>query len=278
MAETPWPSGPVEAPRACRIVDVLDEDAEPERRIRSFFLPGPLACRPGQFIQVWLPGVDEKPFSISYQEPSKTGFTVEKVGAFTERLFEKRPGDFVGIRGPYGNGFDLGDYRSIAIVSGGCGCAPTAPLAERAHRQGLAVTYLIGARSRERLIFRDRMEGQGIRTPVATDDGSVGHHGLVTDVLLQVLDREPIEAVFGCGPERMLKRVFDICRHVGLPCQLSLERYMKCAIGVCGSCALDGTGWLVCKDGPVFSDKQLACVTEFGAYRRNAAGRAVPLS
>lgn len=266
-----------EAPTARPIAEVRDEDNGQEATIRTFFVNLDMSARPGQFVQVWLPGVDEKPFSVSYREPGRIGFTAAKVGPYTDALFQCGPGDLLGLRGPYGNGFDLGDAERIVIVSGGCGCAPTALLAEEAKGLGLDVTYVIGARTRELVIFRDRMAAQGITTLVATDDGSEGFEGFPTDLLVQILEQEPIDAVFGCGPEIMLKRVFDICVQSCLPCQLSLERYMKCAIGVCGSCALDGTGWLVCRDGPVFDEQQLAQVREFGAYRRDPAGRVVLL-
>ena len=254
-----------------------DEDRCDEPQIRTFLAELDLAARPGQFIQVWLPGVDEKPFSISCQEPGRIGFTAARVGPFTEKLFQCSPGDLLGVRGPYGNGFDLGSAKRITIVNGGCGCAATALLAEEAKRQGISVTYVIGARTRDLIIFDDRMRAQGITTLIATDDGTEGFHGFPTDLLAQMLDAEPVDKVFGCGPEIMLKGVFEICVQSRVPCQLSLERYMKCAIGVCGSCALDGTGWLVCRDGPVFGDQQLAQVKEFGAYRRDAAGRVVAL-
>jgi len=270
------PAG-IEAPEAVEISEVRDEDQSADHQIRTFFFERSLGARPGQFVQVWIPGVDEKPLSISYQTDDRAGFTVAKVGPFTERLFECQPGDLIGVRGPYGNSFDIGQDGHIVIVSGGCGCAPTALLAEEANRRGLDVTYAIGARTSELLIFEDRMKGQGIETLVATDDGTAGVHGFPTDILVELLSRSTVDRVYGCGPEVMLKRVFKICQEADRPCQLSLERYMKCAIGVCGACALDGTGWLVCKDGPVFDEKQLAQVTEFGAYRRDAAGRVVAL-
>ena len=266
-----------EVPEAVDIAEVRDEDQSADHQIRTFFFDRHLGALPGQFVQVWLPGVDEKPLSISYQTDDRAGFTVAKVGPFTERLFECQPGDLIGVRGPYGNSFDIGHEGRIVIVSGGCGCAPTALLAEEAKRRGLDVTYVIGARTRDLLIFEDRMMGQGIETVVATDDGTAGVHGFPTDILAGLLTQTSVDRVYGCGPEVMLKKVFDICQETDVPCQLSLERYMKCAIGVCGACALDGTGWLVCKDGPVFDEKELAQVTEFGAYRRDAAGRVVAL-
>jgi len=271
-------AGSAELPRGVSIAEVRDEDRSREPQLRTFFFDLDLDVRPGQFVQLWLPGVDEKPFSVSYAAADRIGVTVAKVGPFTARLFECKPGDWVGLRGPYGNGFDLAAAQRIAIVNGGCGCAPTAPLAEQAQRAGLDVAYIMGARTGDLLIFQDRMEALGVRTLVCTDDGSVGPRAFPTDLLAELFVGQAVDLVFGCGPEPMLKATFDLCQHHGKPCQLSLERYMKCAIGVCGACALDGTGWLVCRDGPVFTAEQLAQVTEFGRYRRDASGAKVALA
>ncbi len=275
MTHTLAASHQLEVPRVAKIVETRDEDSQRPAQIRTFLVGMDMAVRPGQFVQVWLPRVNEKPFSVSYLEPGLVGFTAAKVGPFTEALFERNAGDLIGLRGPYGNGFDLRDAQRVVIVSGGCGCAPTALLAEQAHREGREVTYIIGARTSDLLLFVDRMSRQGIRVRVATDDGSAGTRGFATDLLMDETERGPIDLVAGCGPEIMLKRVHDICRRRSIACQLSLERYMKCAIGVCGACALDGTGWLVCKDGPVFTGEQLEQVVEFGRYHRDAAGRVI---
>ncbi|MBM4079101.1 MAG: dihydroorotate dehydrogenase electron transfer subunit [Planctomycetes bacterium] len=260
-------------PTVLPIAKVVDEAKD----LRTFLFHHALDARPGQFLHVWLPGVDEKPFSISYQEPDRFGFTVMKVGPFTTRLFELKAGDKLGIRGPYGNGFSLNGEKTVAIVSGGCGCAPVAPLAELAHQRGVKVCFVTGARSRDSLLFVRRMGLAGVETLIATDDGTYGAKGFVTDLFASLVKLRDFDKVYACGPERMLWRMFEICEARKLPCELSLERYMKCAFGVCGSCALDGTGWLVCKDGPVFSGDQLRRVPEFGQYRRDATGKVVSL-
>jgi len=109
----------------------------------------------------------------------------------------------------------------------------------------------------------------------ATDDGSFGHKGFCTECLLETLSSQKIDMVYCCGPEVMMKKVLDICREKGIPAEMSLERYMKCGFGVCGSCCLEGTGWRVCRDGPVFTSEQLSKVTGFGREKRDAAGRRV---
>ena len=110
---------------------------------------------------------------------------------------------------------------------------------------------------------------------MATDDGTAGHAGLVTELAAQLADRKPNPAVYSCGPEPMLVSLHRLCREKDLAGQFSLERYMKCGFGICGQCALDG--FLVCQDGPVLNVEQLSDVRDFGRTRRSATGRRLPI-
>jgi dihydroorotate dehydrogenase electron transfer subunit len=105
---------------------------------------------------------------------------------------------------------------------------------------------------------------------ITTDDGSLGIRGFTTDALKGLLKEESFDCVYTCGPEMMMKKVFGLCKEFGVECQASLERYMKCGIGVCGQCCIDGLR--VCKDGPVFSSEQLRKLDEFGVFERNKSG------
>jgi dihydroorotate dehydrogenase electron transfer subunit len=107
---------------------------------------------------------------------------------------------------------------------------------------------------------------------VSTDDGSKGYKGFASELTKDILDKEPIDAVFTCGPEVMMKTLLGYCRNIHF--QASLERYMKCAIGICGQCCI-GKGLRVCQDGPIFDKKTLQQVEDFGIYRRDAAGRKI---
>jgi dihydroorotate dehydrogenase electron transfer subunit len=191
--------------------------------------------------------------------------TVQKVGPATSALFELGKGDSIGIRGPLGKGF----YRKsghILLVAGGVGAAPLAPLAEKARSEGIKVTTLLGAKTKEELVFRKRFEKAG-DVLIATDDGSEGIHGYVT----QLIDNnESYSQIYCCGPEIMMKKVLDIVPPS--KAQFSLHRYIKCGIGICGACCVDGLR--VCMDGPVFSGDVLKN-TEFGIYRRNGCGERV---
>ncbi len=111
---------------------------------------------------------------------------------------------------------------------------------------------------------------------VSTDDGSVGHKGYNTEVLDQLLEASAdslIDKVFACGPEMMLKSVLTVSQKHDVPCQLSLERYMKCGFGICGNCVMDPTGMRLCTEGPVVSGEICSKLTEFGKYHRDNVGK-----
>ena len=174
----------------------------------------------------------------------------------------------MGYRGPFGRGYSVAKESPVLLVCGGCGVAPLYFLAKEARKRKLEVWAAIGAKTASELAFEGRFEDLGCRVLVSTDDGSRGMKGLVTEAILDVLGE--VKAIYGCGPEPMLKVLASLCRERGIPGQVSLERYMKCGFGVCGQCALDGK--LVCLDGPVFSVGELEGVRDFGRVRRDAAG------
>lgn len=234
---------------------------------RTFTFTYPLRAKPGQFIMLWLPGIDQKPFSVSRQDETTFDITVAKIGRATTALFEKTKGDRVGIAGPYGRGFHLKSRTSIILAGGGCGAAPLRFLGQEAVRQKCSVIFATGARSKRDVLFADVFKD----TRVTTDNGSLGDRGFVTDKLSELLE-DRADKVYVCGPELMMKKAVDLCLTRRTACEASLERYMKCGLGVCGQCALDPLGLCVCQDGPVFSGNQLKKITEFGRYRRSKAG------
>jgi dihydroorotate dehydrogenase electron transfer subunit len=250
-------------------IDKIDDEA---RDIRSFWFGGDLKARPGQFVMMWIPGTGQKPFGISYQEKGRFALTVRKVGAFTEKLFGLKSGDRVGLQGPYGRPFS-GKGKRVALVGGGYGTAPLALLADVMSGKGKEVTLITGAATEDMLLYRKRFSGGRVKTVYATDDGSFGHKGFCTECLLEALKNDKIDYVYCCGPEKMMVKVFGICSERGIPAEFSLERYMKCGFGICGSCSLDGTGWRVCREGPVFTLDELRKVTEFGKHRRDCSGK-----
>ncbi len=244
-------------------------------RIKTFILDLETRAMPGQFGMFWIPGVDEKPMSLSYINGSM-GFTVLKMGPFSSKMHEVKEGDRIGVRGPMGRGFKLKGER-IILVGGGVGVAPLAPLAEKAADQGMEVTAIIGAMTAKELLFVDRIRNAGAEVWLATDDGTAGIKGFTTDVLRELLAGDTYDQCYTCGPEIMMVKVMDQTREKGIPTQVSLHRYFKCGVGLCGQCAMDDTGFRVCKEGPCFRDKDMEKTKEFGRYWRDATSRRIPL-
>jgi dihydroorotate dehydrogenase electron transfer subunit len=207
-----------------------------------------LQAEPGQFMMLWRPGVDEKPFSLVDVDP--VTLAIVRVGPFTERMQSVQPGDRLYLRGPLGHGFSLVGQRPL-LVAGGCGSAPLAYLSRRLRELGRPVSVALGARCASELLLQQRFHSQGVTVLACTEDGSCGERGLVTEAAGRALESGRYDRVYACGPSPMLERVEELCRIHGVPGELSWEAYMRCGIGVCGSCDR-GTGLLVCKDGPVF--------------------------
>lgn len=246
-------------------VKVLGNMKEAEN-IGTVKLDADIDARAGQFVMLWIPGVGEKPFALS-RIGRNPEITYEVRGKFTKALALLKKGDLVGIRGPYGNGWDLKGKR-IAVVAGGVGLAPLLPLIESGKEK---FTVIYGARNRDLLVFKKRLDKNKAEKIYTTDDGSFGKHCYACDALDGVLACGKFDLVLTCGPEPMAKKVVDVCLRKNLPCQVSLERYMKCGMGLCGSCAIDPSGLRVCRDGPVFTAAQLKG-SELGKYARDKAG------
>jgi dihydroorotate dehydrogenase electron transfer subunit len=179
-----------------------------------------------------------------------------------------REGDRIGVRGPYGKCF-IRKGRRVALIAGGIGAAPLAFLAEKS----IKPTTFLGAKSREQLLFSRRFKKAG-KLFLATEDGSSGYHGMVTDLLGSNLKK--FDQIYVCGPEQMILKVLKICRNLRIEkrVQALVERYIKCAYGICGSCDLGG--YKVCTDGPVFRG-DLLVRTELGRFRRESSGRLLSL-
>ncbi len=228
---------------------------------------------PGQFVMVWLPGDDELPMSLSYTEGRRKGVTIKAMGDSSRRCQRLAVGEKVGIRGPYGNRFDTG-VRNVLVVAGGSGAAVLAPAAEALRARGGSVTVALGATTASELLFRARFEAMGARTILATDDGSAGEHGFVTGPAERLLEEGGFDAVWTCGPEKMMRKVVDAARRRSVAVYGSMERHMKCALGLCDACALGP--YHVCVDGPVFTGDQLAEVADFAKFHRAPSGARVP--
>ena len=257
-----------EKPKMVKIKKIVQETP----RIKTYYLDYAMDAKPGQFAMAWLPGIDEKPFTLT-ASGKECAITVQCKGKFTEKMCELKEGSKIGIRGPYGNGFDFAKVKKACIVAGGCGAAPIALLAEQLKEQGAEISIILGANTGKNCLFKERLGKTTKSLYITTDDGSLGEKGFVTVILESLLKKEKFDSVFCCGPEPMIKAVFEICENAGTKCQLNLERYMRCGFGVCGACALGK--WLVCKDGPVFTGEQLRETTDFGKNAMLKSGKNV---
>lgn len=242
--------------------------------VRSIFFDKKISASPGQFVMVWIPGVDEKPFAVSHFSEGGFGITVASVGPFSSKLSGMKAGDKVGVRGPYGTGYNLGKgLKKIILVGGGYGLGPLALLAEQAKKKGIEIIFIAGARTKGKIIFEKRLEKIGIKLIITTDDGSYGMKGRTTDVLSDMLEKEKADKVFACGPEQMLKKVVEMCAENKVSGEISIERYMKCGFGLCGHCCVDPLGIRACVEGPVISIGTALQITEFGNYHRLKSGK-----
>jgi dihydroorotate dehydrogenase electron transfer subunit len=225
------------------------------RLITALDAGGPPHPRPGQFYMLataerWGGGADERPylpraFSHARAREGRLSFLLEEVGPGTERLAELEPGEGLHVVGPLGIGWRQAP-RPI-LVGGGIGVAPLLCLQDEL---GVEHPVLLGFRSASHAEAASLFGG---RVAVATDDGSVGRHGLVTDLLRERLDRDPAVAVFACGPPPMLEAVRALCADRGVPAQLALESGMACGFGACFGCVVPTKAGYVrlCVDGPV---------------------------
>ncbi len=220
---------------------------------RTIFFNRTIECAPGRFFMVWHPRAGEKPFTLSYPN----AFTLKHAGDFTGGLCELSPGDEIGIRGPLGKGYP--DLDRPALIGGGVGIAELRLLAFATREP----SFLLGGRTAEEILFYEEFKGLG-PVRVATEDGSLGHRGLITDLFPAEAEHYAV-----CGPERMMAACMP-----HLPPErtyYAIERYMKCAVGLCGQCSC--SGWRVCVDGPVFMGTEVARMTDFGRRRRAKSGR-----
>jgi dihydroorotate dehydrogenase electron transfer subunit len=241
------------------------------------------AIRPGQFVMLRLPHTTDpllgRPFALYdvVDGPGETPRAIDVVylvvGKMTGRLAELRAGDAVEVWGPLGNGFpSLDGHDEANLVAGGIGQTPFLAYGREllggrgyggdpSRRRVGTVRLYYGVRTAALAAGVDDFRTAGLEVHLASDDGSLGRRGFVTQLLA---DHVPTGPLVGCGPEPMLRALREYARDRGLPCWLSLETPMACGVGVCFSCVTKvrtPDGWdykRVCVDGPVFGAAQLA--------------------
>jgi len=201
-------------------------------------------AEPGQFVFAWIPRIGEKPFSIMNNNPLTLGI-LEK-GEFTKKINSLQKGDSFYVRGPYGRGVDVPQKSNIVLVGGGCGIVGLYPLAKRFSRKA-NVSVLLAAKDKKHIAYLNDFRKYG-KVLIATEDGSLGKKGLVTDLMD---DLKEGSYFFNCGPRAMINAVLNLELKVSNPDRVysSIDYMTRCGVGVCGSCA-DEKGRRTCVEGP----------------------------
>ncbi|HDD34123.1 MAG TPA: dihydroorotate dehydrogenase electron transfer subunit [Thermofilaceae archaeon] len=231
----------------------------------------------GQFFMVWLPRVGEVPISVARVRGDIVKLVVARKGRVTGYIHDNvNVGSRIFVRGPLGRGFRIMGGRAL-LVGGGYGVAPLLHLAESLRAEGIRTTAVLGFKTRRKALLLEEFREVVDKLIIATDDGTLGFRGLAPDFAFKELNRGGYDVVYTCGKERMMVKVVTEAVRRGLEVQASLERLVKCGIGICGSCALEPLGLRVCTDGPVFDGDVLVLLEDFGRWWRDMAGRRVPL-
>ena len=223
------------------------------------------SCKgPGQFVHIKCGQglLLRRPISVSTYQENEAGDTLSIVfevrGEGTQWLAERTEGEYLDVLGMAGNGFPIRPDQRCLLVGGGIGIPPMLGCAQ--HTQGKSVAIL-GGRSKDKIILTDEFEQVCTKVMVATDDGSLGHHGFVDALVRQELAEDAgYDYVLACGPKPMLRTVANAAEAYNIPCLVSMEERMGCGVGACLVCVCDmndGSRKHVCKDGPVFDSKEV---------------------
>ncbi len=223
---------------------------------------------PGQFLHIKVSNGSEpllrRPFGL-HSIKNMDGFEIlyRVVGKGTALLSEKKAGEELDVLGPLGNGFNIpaAEKETMVLIGGGAGIAPLFFLAQKAHnlRQ---IIVLIGGKTKDQILCEEEFKKLGVEVKIATEDGSYGHKGLVSDLLNALPHTQERLSIFACGPLLMEKEIAKFsCEH-NLPCQVSLESRMACGVGACLGCTVKVKGESptykrVCVEGPVFEAKEI---------------------
>lgn len=222
-----------------------------------------LRAVPGQFVQV---GISEgktllrRPLGIAEADTSTghVSLIYRVAGKGTLSLSQLQPGDSIKLLGPLGHGFNTKVQKPL-LVGGGMGLSPLLYCAQWFSNRQVEVDVLMGGRTAGELFWQQQFAGFASNIHQTTDDGSLGTKGFVTTVLPQLLADSDYDLVIACGPEIMMKNVYEVCKQKHVPCEVSLERRMGCGLGACLSCSIDTRSGRrkVCKDGPVFPAEEV---------------------
>lgn len=229
-------------------------------------------AQPGQFIHVLIPSgaglLLRRPFTIYTIDGHEITMLYQIIGEGTQRLSEMPKGASLQVLGPLGNMFDIENTsEQVILVGGGAGIASLMFLAVALRTRDIDTIGLVGAQHQGRLLSVNDLQAIGVTVHIATDDGSVGHHGFVTEILTDILCKNELHrpTVYACGPHAMLAAAAKITTEFEVSTQVAMENRMGCAMGVCLGCVcpvrIDGNRieyQRVCTEGPVFNATDIA--------------------
>jgi dihydroorotate dehydrogenase electron transfer subunit len=251
------------------VVQVIERLADTTYRLTLHAPQISAAAQPGQFVMIAcgtsFDPLLRRPFSI-HQAVAETGtlqLLFKVIGRGTKILSELRPGDLVSLLGPLGRGFHFTVDPPVGLIGGGMGIAPLLFLAKKIMQNATSTdscVVLLGARTAAEIWkLTPAFSELGCPVQTATDDGTLGHHGLISELLPPYLAR--LKKVYVCGPHPMMAVIAGLCREAAVPCEASLEAHMACGLGACLGCTIHGADSLykhVCKHGPVFNAEEVA--------------------
>ncbi|MGB9735666.1 MAG: dihydroorotate dehydrogenase electron transfer subunit [bacterium] len=216
--------------------------------------------QPGQFMMIQVSNSYDplllRPFSILDKHDDVYRFLIKIMGRGTKLISEFKVGRRLFLTGPFGNGFPFDIGSDSIVVAGGAGIASVFAFVQRLHKHHIPYELIYGAKTSDELVLLDMLKPYN--HTIVTDDGSMGYHGVVTDVLKKRINHK--HTIFACGPTPMLSAVKNIATRHGITCYLSLEARMACGFGVCLGCTIfdsNGKTRRVCKDGPVFRAEEV---------------------
>ena len=235
------------------------ENLEIAKNIHRLMVNADIEAHAGQFVQLKLPSNDftlRRPLGIASIDNGQLKMFYRVVGRGTEFLSTLKAGDEVNLIAPLGNSFNIAASERILLVGGGMGLAPLLFAAI----ESKSADILMGGRNSEEVkCWENEFRGKANNIFIATDDGSVGTYGFVTDLLPSVLDSASYDKILVCGPEIMMRKTAQLAKERGIKCQVSLEKRMACGLGACLSCSIDTIHGRrkVCKDGSVFDAEEV---------------------
>lgn len=226
------------------------------------------AAKAGQFFMIKCKNgitVLRRPISLHHvdRENSILEFYFEVKGKGTQELAALKTGEMVNLQGPLGKGFTVDvEGQEIMVIGGGMGNAPVKLVIEELKKRGNKVTYIMGGRNREALNIRENFNLEGVEHHITTDDGSLGSKGNVVEKMKELLSQKRYDAVYTCGPHRMMEAVAETAQKNDVYCEISLEERMACGVKACVGCSIKTLEGMkkVCYDGPVFDSKTIVDV------------------